>query len=244
MEIGFKTDKGLTRTQNEDSLYISENEEIKFFIVADGMGGHVAGKIASTMATEIISQYIYDNFKRKSSLSLIKSAIQMANAKIYLKSLEDPLVNGMGTTVTMLLIKDGISYIAQVGDSRAYLINKNIKQITTDHSYVEELIKIGCITSKEAKSHPKRNLITRAVGSSSILEVDLYKRKLEKNDIFLLLTDGITNVIEDEEIEEIFKKAKNLQKSCDKIIKLANDRGGIDNSTIIAVKYKRRGENE
>lgn len=242
MVVGAKSDIGKVRKINQDTYYVSDNKDIPIYIIADGMGGHKAGEVASGMAKEIIA----NNFERNKEklleentiLETIKSSMEEANTKIYLKSLEDDSYTGMGTTIILCFIGKKYFYLGHVGDSRAYLIRNNkIEQITEDHSFVNQLIKCGGITKEEARNHPKKNMITRAIGSSSIIEIDLIKEKFKKEDILLIMTDGITNMLKDEEILEEFNRSLDLQNSCESIIQVANNRGGLDNSTIIAIKF-------
>ena len=169
---------------------------------------------------------------------MIKESIEEANTKIYLKSLQDEKYKGMGTTITLAYIfKDKIC-IGHVGDSRAYLIREgNICQITEDHSFVNELLKTGSITKEEAKIHPKRNMITRAVGSSSIIEMDLIIRECNKNDILLLCSDGLSNMLKEFEIRDVFMGENDVQKACETLATMANNKGGFDNITIVAIKF-------
>ena len=240
--VGVKSDVGIKRDNNQDSFYISENNNILIYLVADGMGGHKAGKLASTMARDIIQRNFneeeIDLDNEANILKKIKMSIEEANTKIYLKSIEDEEFKGMGTTVTMAYIFENKIYLGHVGDSRAYLIKRDeIIQITEDHSYVNQLLKSGSITKKEAKSHPKRNMITRAVGSSSIIEIDLIVKEWDQEDILILSSDGLTNMVKDYKILKAFKDEDNIQKSCDKLVHIANKNGGIDNITVIAIKF-------
>lgn len=239
--VGVKSDVGIKRDNNQDSFYISENNNILLYLVADGMGGHKAGKLASTMARDIIQSNFnedeVDLDNEKDILKKIKTSIEEANTKIYLKAMDEEF-KGMGTTVTMAYIFENKIYLGHVGDSRAYLIKKDeIIQITEDHSYVNQLLKTGSITKKEAKSHPKRNMITRAVGSSSIIEIDLIVKEWDQDDILILCSDGLTNMVKDYKIIKAFKDGDNIQKSCDKLVQIANKNGGIDNITVIAMKF-------
>lgn len=243
--LGVKSDTGIKRDDNQDSFYVSENNDILLYLVADGMGGHKAGKIASTMARDIIQRnFIGNNVKldeENDILKMMKSSIEEANTKIYLKSMENEEFKGMGTTIVLAYIFKNKVYIGHVGDSRAYLIrDKEITQITEDHSYVNQLLKTGSITKKEAKIHPKRNMITRAVGSSSIIEIDFITKEYNQDDILLLCSDGLTNMVKDNQILKTFKDKENIQESCEKLIKQANDNGGIDNITVIAIKFNNR----
>lgn len=242
LAVGVKSDVGKKRKDNQDAFYVSQNTSIPLYLVADGMGGHNAGELASNMAMNIIVESFIKNQKNLSSekmiLKIIKKSIEEANSKVYLKSLENKDFNGMGTTITLAYIFNNKIYIGHVGDSRAYLIRKGkLGQISEDHSYVNQLLKSGSITKEEAKNHPKRNMITRAVGSSSILEIDLLVKKYDKNDILILCSDGLTNMVMDFQILEQFQDGKNIQESCEELVEIANTNGGIDNITIIAIKF-------
>ncbi len=238
MKIGASSDVGLKRETNQDN-YLILDDKITLGIVADGMGGHNGGEIASKMAVEIISNKLLEGqFKNESEISkAIKESIESANTNIYLESVKNEKLKGMGTTVTLAYIIGDKLYIGHVGDSRAYIIRDNeMNQITWDHSYVNELIKSGSITREEAKNHPKKNVITRAVGTSSILEVDLYWENIGKDDIILLCSDGLTNMVEEEDILSVFKNNYSMENSCNILINMANNRGGKDNITIVAMK--------
>lgn len=243
MEIGVKTHVGMIRDNNQDAYYISSRESFPLFIIADGMGGHKAGEIASNMAIEIISQRLEKYFN---NLALdddtiegeIKSSIYEANKKIYQKSLEDERFSGMGTTVTLAYRVNEKIYIGHVGDSRAYLLRKDeLSQVTEDHSLVEELIRNGSISREEARNHPQRNIITRAVGTSEEIESDLIVIEKMENDILLLCTDGLTNMLDNDEIKGALLNKDNLQMACEYLVKLSNDKGGFDNITILAAKF-------
>ncbi|MDR7856386.1 Stp1/IreP family PP2C-type Ser/Thr phosphatase [Tissierella sp.] len=241
MVSGAISDIGKNRESNQDAFYASKDSLLPLYVVADGMGGHKAGEVASSMALDVIER----NFlKAKDDLisdaiitKLIKESIEEANTKIYLKSLEDKKYEGMGTTITLAYILEDRICIGHVGDSRAYLIkDKEIIQVTEDHSYVNELIRTGSITREEAKTHPKRNMITRAVGSSSIIEMDLFFRKYNQGDILLLCSDGLSNMLKEFEIYDTFNGAQDIQKACVELATKANDKGGFDNITAVAIK--------
>lgn len=244
MEVGFSTDIGLKRKTNQDTIYASKDSNIPLFLVADGMGGHKAGEVASKMVKDIL----VSNFTSKENdLNLnmdlekfIKLTIEEANTKIYLKSSRNKEYKGMGTTLTAAYIEGETIYIGHVGDSRAYIINDGkIIQITEDHSYVNQLMKTGTITKEEAKNHPKKNMITKAVGSSSILEVDSMKINIKKDDILILSSDGLTNMVSDDEILNHFQSDLEIQKICDKLVDKANYNGGNDNISIVAIKFNK-----
>lgn len=242
MVKGAISDIGKIRDKNQDAYYISSGNDLELYIVADGMGGHRCGEIASSMALDIVKEQFLDFNKKINSkddiLKFIKHSIEEANIKIYLKSLEMKECQGMGTTMTLAYIfKDNI-LLGHVGDSRAYIIEKeDIRQVTEDHSYINELLKNGTITLEEARTHPKKNMITRAVGSSSKLEVDVIEEKYEVGDILLLCSDGLFNMLDEEDIKEVFNREKSMQNACEILTTMANEKGGLDNITIVAIKF-------
>lgn len=244
MEWAVKTHIGKIRENNEDSFFVDENNH-SLFIVADGMGGHNAGEIASKMAIDIVSKFIKDNwtsidFANEFNVhSLLRNAIEKANKKIYEQSLLNKELDGMGTTLTIAFINETRLYIAHIGDSRAYILRDNeLFQITQDHTLVSELLKNGSITENEAKNHPKRNIITKALGTSPYVEPDLSNYVINDNDIVILCTDGLTNAIENDEIKNSFNTFLTLQETCDYLINLANEKGGYDNITIMAIRHR------
>jgi protein phosphatase len=246
MNVFFETNKGLMRENNEDSFIVEEFDKYSLYAVADGMGGHKAGEVASSIAIERIRSYFVEKMGMEDFQppSFIIESVTLSNDKIREEALKNEDCCGMGTTVTMAVIDklQNIIYIGNVGDSRAYLLRNNeIKQITTDHTYVYELLKDGRITADEAKTHPKRNVITRALGSEEIVHADIFEVEFYKNDILLLCTDGLTTHVSDDEMLEIIKEYGSSE-SVKKLIKLANDNGGTDNITIIIVDNIIRGE--
>ncbi len=247
MNISALTDVGLVRNINEDMFFQSDDKKFPLFIVADGMGGHKAGETASKMAVDIIRQLFIENKKcldnEKKLITVIGNSIQEANKKIYKCSKESEEFSGMGTTITLAyILKDNI-YIGHVGDSRAYIIQDHtIEQITEDHSLVQQLVNNGSITIEEGKTHPQRNMITRAAGTSEDIEVDIIIRPVNKNDILLICSDGLSNMVSDNEIINILKNERLIKKACEKLIKKAKDNGGKDNITVIAIELVYRGD--
>lgn len=239
MEIGVKTDIGRVRNNNQDAYYVN----YPLFIIADGMGGHKAGEVASSMAIEIIGNDFENNpidlpYEDELIINRIEDSISKANREIYHNSIEDEDYFGMGTTITLAYITEDKIFVGHVGDSRAYIYRQNaLSQITEDHSLVEELIKNGSISKEEAKLHPQRNIITRAVGTSQQIDVDITIIAKEKDDILLLCTDGLTNMIDEDEIQKIIMLHEDIQTVCDKLVKLSNDNGGFDNITVMAIKF-------
>ncbi len=241
MHVGISTDIGKHRDINQDSYYVSEKQEIPLFIISDGMGGHKAGEVASKMAIDIIKEKISDKNNRlkleESIAELIRETIKIANLEIYKTSQEKEEYSGMGTTVTMAYILENKIFIGQVGDSRAYLLrNDKFIQLTEDHSLVAQLLKNGSITEEEAENHPQKNVITRAVGTDEEIDIDIVVEKIYNEDLILLCTDGLTNMVDDNEIKEVLLKRKDIQIACEDLVELANDNGGYDNITVMAIK--------
>lgn len=242
MDIGASTDRGRIRENNQDYYYFSKSSKLPLFIVADGMGGHKAGEVASKMAVDVIVKVFTEADINKLDredviIDTIRRAIVEANNVIFQKSIEDLECNGMGTTITIAYLLNNKLIIGHIGDSRAYSIKDNeLKQETEDHSLVAQLVKNGSITAKEAQFHPQKNIITRAVGTSKSIDIDIVIAEVKKDDIILLCTDGLTNMVDESEIKNIIFTNENMQSACDNLVKKANELGGIDNITVIAVK--------
>ena len=235
-----KSDIGKARELNQDYYYISqETDEPKIYILADGMGGYKGGEIASKLATDSVRKYIQSNFdstnkEKEEILKLIKSAVEYANMVVYEKSKEVPELEGMGTTIEICLIYNNKAYIGHIGDSRIYRIRKEvIRRLTKDHSYVQKLVEDKKITREEAKVHPKKNMLTRALGCTAYVEPDLRARNFEKGDVFIICSDGLTNMVEEKRIYELVKE--DITTAADKLIMEANDAGGYDNITVIII---------
>ncbi len=238
------TDRGRVRSTNQDSYLMDSSQ--KLFVVADGMGGHAGGEIASKLCVdhiqnfcaentaEIYSKTLIESEPRLEFNSLLSSAINFASVKIYEKALEEPVLRGMGTTATVLKLDEKFAYVAHVGDSRLYLIRCGyIYQITLDHSLVSEQVRAGILTPEEAAQHHLKNVITRSVGFQEEEDVDTFCLPLEKGDIFLLCSDGLHGKVTDVDISEIC--AKDLNSAAERLTDLANDRGGDDNITTVIV---------
>ena len=223
MEIFAKTHTGMVRDNNED--FFMYDNDLNFFVVADGIGGHNAGEVASELACTIIIENLrkhYSSYSQKLPLLLTKS-IEKANKAVYIKSLEHENFEGMGTTITLGILSEGIVYVAHVGDSRMYII-------------VNELLANGTITCEEAKVHPQRNIITKAVGSSEKLSVDIFEIEVENNNVLLLCSDGLTDTTDDSKILDIIINSENYHHACTSLIDSANESGGHDNITVMIVK--------
>ena len=238
------SDVGKVREINQDAYFYIEDEVLPIFIVADGMGGHKAGEIASNLAISTIAAYYKSNLDKIVSEEMfvpqfINESIEKANEKIVEESQIDEELNGMGTTVTMCLMFKDELYIGHVGDSRAYIFQDNeLIQLTQDHSLVAELLRTGSITKEEALIHPKKNVITRALGTELKLSVDIINRELNGNEKIILCTDGLTNMVSEERIVDIIITEENIIDSCSKLVNIANEVGGIDNTTIMLIQAK------
>lgn len=238
MDAYGKTHKGKVRENNEDSYFLSDTLP-KLFIVADGMGGHKAGEVASQVAVEAVKTFIQREMESATDSGKIDEmligSIRHANAEVYALSKEKEQFEGMGTTLTMLYIDAETLYFAHVGDSRAYILKDGkIEQITDDHSLVGQLLRAGTITEEQARVHPQKNILTNAVGTALTIEIDLLHR-LNEGGIVLLCTDGLTTHLDESQITDIMSAGESLESICTALIDSANDAGGQDNITVLAV---------
>ncbi len=243
LHCGGCTDLGKTRPINEDGYYLSDyNKELDavYAIVADGMGGHQAGEVASALAIQEISRLINQSFSADMEAADIKEllghAVKQANRLIYEKSQTEDNCQGMGTTLTLCLVRDDKAFIAHVGDSRAYLLRQEaLHQITLDHSLVQELLRNGQITKEEADCHPQKNVITRALGSDTGVEIDLYEFTICPDDMLLLCTDGLSNMLSDERLTELLLEGRgsSAARLTEQLVAVANELGGYDNITAV-----------
>lgn len=240
MQIYSRTDKGKVRQINEDAFAAGElTNGMCWAIVCDGMGGQKCGEIASATAVKVISDYILSSYRVGMSANSIKtmlnSAVSQANIKIYDMSINSEDMNGMGTTVVATLIVDGVAYIAHAGDSRLYYVrNGALTQVTRDHSMVQKMVEKGQITANEAKFHPRKNIITRALGVNEDVEIEYDEIDVLDNDVLLLCTDGLTNFVDVNTIEDVVNSTP-LNQIADKLIDLANESGGGDNITAVVI---------
>ena len=231
--VGIKSDVGVVRSLNEDYASYIEEEDYKLYIVADGMGGHNAGEVASEMAVNAVKLYVKDNYK-SDGINVLENAIIFANEKIYDKARCDSEYKGMGTTLVAALIYEDNVIVANVGDSSCFgIIDHDIIKITKDHSLVQELIDSGSITEEEGRNHPKKNVITRALGTNNIVKVDIFKIDINTYDKYLLCTDGLSNEVLKEEILREISDINDYNTACDKLVLLAKNRGGRDNITVL-----------
>lgn len=249
--FGAKTDVGLKRDHNEDSL--CADPKLGLFIVCDGMGGRNAGEVASSLAVEVIQKHMNEaqknpslpmigevNPKLSPQTNRLASAIRLANQIVYGASHSKSGQYGMGTTVVCGLINGPLLSVAHAGDSRMYLIRgENIHALTADHSLVAEQVRQGILTEEQAERSAQRNIVTRALGVEETLEVDLDEIELVKGDILLLCSDGLTKGVKPAEIIRVLREEKEPQAACDRFIRLANEAGGEDNTTVIVVMIKK-----
>lgn len=231
------TDIGKKRKLNQDFVYTSDEAVGNLpnvYIVADGMGGHNAGDYASKCTVQTMVREIKGCFE-KSPIRILSKAICVANDRIRRKAREDESLYGMGTTVVAATCLGKYLQVANVGDSRLYIINDEIRQVTRDHSLVEEMVRMGGIDREAAKHHPDKNIITRAIGARDTIEIDFFNEELKNGDIVLLCSDGLTNMLEDEEIGRILKGKGSLEERAEKLIEAANNNGGKDNIAVIII---------
>lgn len=231
--IGLISDAGKRRIVNEDYADYYETEDYRLFIVADGMGGHNAGEIASKLATEAVLEYIEDNWDTFKEERILDNAIKAANKKVFNASNGDEEFKGMGTTIAACLITKSHIYVANVGDSACFMLKDHkLIKITKDHSLVQELLDSGGITEEEALTHPRKNIITRAVGAYEQVEVDIFKLPKEMENKYLLCSDGLIDEVTNDEIENILKNCDN-EEAAKQLVTLANEREGRDNITVL-----------
>lgn len=229
------TDVGRKRKVNQDYVYVSElpvGNLPNLFIVADGMGGHKAGDFASRMTVETMTREIAAS-REEDPPRIIGEAIHISNGLILQTAARAPELEGMGTTVVAATIIGETLHVANVGDSRLYVVGREIRQITRDHSLVEEMVRMGIIDRASARTHPDKNKITRAIGGADTVEPDFFTVDLKPGEIVLMCTDGLTNMLEDEEIRMIIRGAESLEEAAQVLVAAANANGGRDNITVL-----------
>ena len=239
------TDIGRKRKLNQDFVYSSDEPvgNLKnVYIVADGMGGHQAGDYASKCTVENMVREIRGCFEQ-SPIRILSKAIRIANDQVRRKAREDESLYGMGTTVVAATFLGRYLQVANVGDSRLYIINEEVRQITRDHSLVEEMVRMGGLDRETARNHPDKNIITRAIGARDTIEIDFFHEELKSGDLVLMCSDGLTNMLEDEEIGRILKTPGTIEEKAERLIDAANQNGGRDNIAVILIDAFAR-ENE
>ncbi len=238
MKISSLTDIGNTREMNQDYLYSSEESVGKLpnlFLVADGMGGHKAGEFASRYVVEHIVRSIKGS-KEEEAVAILSESIETANRKLKEYADAHQQMRGMGTTIVAAVIQGRTLIVANVGDSRLYIVGDEITQVTQDHSLVQEMVRLGQMDPQSAKNHPDKNIITRAVGVSEKVKIDIFERQLRAGEYIILCSDGLTNMVEDSVILQILHGAGSLSDKAERLIELANKNGGKDNITVIIIE--------
>ncbi|WP_026692079.1 Stp1/IreP family PP2C-type Ser/Thr phosphatase [Peribacillus kribbensis] len=247
MEAVFKTDRGKIRLHNEDNGGVFTNKDGSILaVVADGMGGHRAGDVASEMAISQLSEL----WKETGSMTDPEEAedwlrihIVKVNDRIYQHSLANPECEGMGTTLVAAVCTKAYVMIAHVGDSRCYLLSQNsLRQLTEDHSLVNELVRCGQISKEDAEHHPRKNVLLRALGTEKNVEIDVSEHKISQGDVLILCSDGLTNKVNDSALQEIIESETVMELKSEELIRLANENGGEDNITLVLVHFTDESE--
>ncbi|MHB1298341.1 MAG: Stp1/IreP family PP2C-type Ser/Thr phosphatase [Gemmatimonadaceae bacterium] len=237
--VGARTDVGMIRSGNEDNFFAEADERRGVFVVADGMGGHAAGEVASEMAVQIIARQLLPiaSVKEPRADDTVAQSLKDANRAIYDRMLAEVDKQGMGTTASVLVLSDEGYLIGQIGDSRIYLLRDGaLTQITKDHSYVQEQVDAGLLTPEQARYHPYSNVITRCVGASEEVEADVYAGEIKVGDVFLLASDGLTGMVDDRRLQALLLARSGPGRIVDSLIAEANGRGGLDNITAIVIQ--------
>src|SRR5262245_10012349 len=239
MHVAALSDVGMVRSGNEDSFFAHATKGGGLFIVADGMGGHAAGEVASEMAVQIVSRELgtIHQLSGQGPRDKVAESIRNANRAIYERTINESDKQGMGTTVSVLLVSGARWLIGQVGDSRVYLLRDGaLTQLTKDHSYVQEQVDAGLLTPEQARYHPYSNVITRCVGANESVDVDIYRGDVLPGDVFLVASDGLTGMVDDRRLQQILLARSTPARIVDALIAEANGRGGLDNITAIVIQ--------
>ena len=239
LSVAARTDVGRIRAGNEDSLHAEASESRGLFIVADGMGGHAAGEVASAMAVQIVAEGLasLQSIDEPGAVDRMAAAVRAANRAIYSRTVSEAEKQGMGTTVSVLVLSDSGYLIGQVGDSRIYLLRDGqLRQLTKDHSYVQEQVDAGYLTPEQARYHPYSNVITRCVGANETVEPDFFAGPVQAGDVYLVASDGLTGMVEDRRLHQLMSSRAAPARVVDALIAEANGRGGLDNITAILVQ--------
>lgn len=238
MKTFSKTDIGMVREVNQDYVYVSDKpigNLPNLLIVADGMGGHKAGDFASRFVVENLTEEIFKS-QEDGPEAIIKKAVESANHKLIAEAKRNTSLEGMGTTVVVATVIEHTLYFANVGDSRLYLLNDTIKQLSKDHSLVQEMVRLGGINPEEAKHHRNKNIITRAIGAEEDVKIDFFEYHLKQDDTILMCTDGLSNMVEDEEMFRIVRSSRDVVEAVEHLIEKANSNGGRDNIGVVVAQ--------
>lgn len=240
MRYASATDKGMVREKNEDFHAILSVGDSSVFVVADGMGGHAVGEIASRTAVEFALSALPQQLEKARSVEdielILQETIEKANVRVYLQSLDNREYRGMGTTLTLAVFRHWRLYISHIGDCRVYLLHGgSLERLTIDHTLVQELVDMGSISEKEAETHPRRHVLVRSLGVNEYMKPDTYSFDISEGDLILMCTDGLYGYVEEEQIRKILKRHKNLDSCVRQLVDSANAAGGPDNITAILI---------
>ena len=237
MKVFSATDIGQKRKMNQDYIFTSQEPIGKLpnlFVVADGMGGHNAGDFASRYGVSVMVETVRRD-KNFNPVKIMRNAMEAANREVLEQSREDPAMAGMGTTMVACTLVGGYAYVANVGDSRLYLANDTMTQISQDHSLIAEMVRLGELTPEEGRNHPDKNIITRAIGTADTVQVDFFDFRLNQDDQILMCSDGLSNMVEDARMFEILKD-DSIEDKSEALIQEANANGGKDNIAVIVIR--------
>lgn len=238
MRVYSGTDIGKHRNVNQDYVYASTDSVgnlPNLFVVADGMGGHNAGDFASSYAVSVFVDSVKENADFN-PVKIIRHGIETANRQLLEQAGKSAKRRGMGTTMVVATVAGNYVYVANVGDSRLYVVGENIVQVTRDHSLVQEMVRIGELTPEEARNHPDKNIITRALGAGETVDIDFFDYRLEKNSHILMCSDGLSNMVTDAEMQKIIQEEQDVLETGRKLVKTANDYGGKDNIAVVLIE--------
>ena len=241
LAVAARTDVGMVRSGNEDNFFADADAARGIFVVADGMGGHAAGEVASEMAVQIVSRELAPvrDVREDGAPEKVLLSLRTANRAIYERMLSETDKQGMGTTASILLLSHAHYLIGQVGDSRVYLLRDGmLSQVTKDHSYVQEQVDAGFLTPEQARYHPYSNVITRCVGAGEEVQPDVYSGEMRVGDVFLVASDGLTGMVDDRRLQQLLLARSGPGRIVDALIAEANGRGGLDNITAIVVRVE------
>lgn len=239
MQAYALTDVGRCRSMNQDYIYSSTaplGSLDNLFIVADGMGGHKAGDYASRFAVENLVAFFAEKYPDKDIHGILKEGIRRANRELYYQASHDMSLSGMGSTLVMATVKGSVLYVANIGDSRLYLLREKLEQVTKDHSYVEEMVAMGKMKRGSRDYQEQKNIITRAVGTAASVDIDLFALKLKPRDMILICSDGLSNMVDEFEMEYIIRTEDGLREKAEALLEAANRGGGKDNISVILVE--------